>query len=96
MAGRTFTVRANFPVQGTDLVETVTATSWPAALGAAARQMKRRMKGRRIKAASFTIEQQEQGEQQAQEQEQGATEQLPLEQAEAPAAAIPGDGEQVS
>ena len=93
MAGRTFTVRANFPVQGADLVETVTATSWPAALGAAARRMKRRMKGRRIRAASFTIEQ---VEQQAQEQEQGATEQLPLEQAEAPAAAIPGDGEQVS
>ena len=57
MSKRTFTVRASFPVQGADLVETVETGNWTAALGMAARLMKRRMKGSRIRAASFTIEQ---------------------------------------
>ena len=62
MAKRTFQIRANFPLQDIDLVETVSATSWPAALGAAARKFKRTIKGRRIKAASFTLQQVEQVE----------------------------------
>ena len=62
MAKRTFQIRANFPLQGIDLVETVSATSWPAALGAAARKFKKGIKGRRIKAASFTLQQVEQVE----------------------------------
>lgn len=57
MAKRTFQIRANFPLQEIDLVETVSATSWPAALGAAARKFKRQIKGRRVKAASFTLQQ---------------------------------------
>ena len=57
MSKRTFMVRASFPVQGADLVETVTAGNWPAALGLAARRLKQRMPGSRIRAASFTIEQ---------------------------------------
>ena|ERR1700691_2583706 len=57
MPKRTYTVRANFPTQQTDLVETVTGGSWPVALGMAARAMKKRMKGSRISAASFTLEQ---------------------------------------
>ena len=57
MANRTYTIRGNFPRQGSDLVETVQAGTWPAALGLAARRMKQRMRGNRIKVASFTIEQ---------------------------------------
>lgn len=57
MAKRHYTVRGNFPRQKADLVETIEAGSWPAALGQAARAMKLRLKGHRIKVASFTIEQ---------------------------------------
>lgn len=57
MSKRAFVVRANFPRQQADLVETVEAGNWAAAVGMAARRMKQRMKGNRIKAASFTVEQ---------------------------------------
>ncbi|MGH9429695.1 MAG: hypothetical protein ACRD2L_25700 [Terriglobia bacterium] len=54
---RSYRIRANFPVQKAELVLDVQAGSWPAALGLAARKMKQQLKGRRVAAASFTIEQ---------------------------------------
>ena len=60
MAKRHYVVRANFPKQGLDLCENIVAGGWPAALGQAARVMKRKMKGLKVKVASFTLEQQEQ------------------------------------
>jgi len=56
---KSYTVRANFPTQGADLVQVVEAGGWPAALGLAARRMRNQLKGRRVKIASFTISQNE-------------------------------------
>jgi hypothetical protein len=52
-----FKVVANFPTQKADLVEIVQGTSWTVALGRAARAMRKRLKGSRVRVASFVLEQ---------------------------------------
>ena len=78
MAKRSYIVRGNFPKQKVDQVETIEAGSWPAALGQAARVMKSRMKGMKVKVASFTLEQQERKVAQVAEPSSQVAEQMPI------------------